>query len=151
MWKNLWIDHTKLHLKTWAYSNKNIRHLDIKSQAKNHRKHVINVKSWFELNHIQALLKNDLNSYLLICSLYWHILGTDILIKGCVPYIFASLFFMAKREHLWNKEECFLFHLESSFHSWDNQISTLQIFKCYDVMKCPSMKHKTHFTEKLVK
>ena len=37
--------------------------------------------------------------------------------KGCVRYIFASLFFMSKREHLWNKEECFLFHLESSFRS----------------------------------
>ena len=67
--------------------------------------------------------------------------------KGCVCYIFANLFFMSKREHLWNKEECFLFHLESSFCSWDNQILTFQIFKCHDVIKCPSMKHEIHFTE----
>ena len=62
-----------------------------------------------------------------------------------VCYIFASLFSMYKREHLWNKEKCFLFHLESSFHFWDNQILTFQIFKCNDVIKCLSMKHETHF------
>ena len=44
--------------------------------------------------------------------------------KGCVHYIFASLFFMSKREHLWNKEECFLSHLESPFCSWDSWILT---------------------------
>ena len=67
--------------------------------------------------------------------------------KGCVCYIFASLFFMSKREHLWNKEKCFLFHLEILFRSWDNQILTFQIFKCHEVIKCPSMKHETHFIE----
>ena len=29
---------------------------------------------------------------------------------GCVRYILATLFCMSKREHLWNKEKCFLFH-----------------------------------------
>ena len=67
--------------------------------------------------------------------------------KVCVCYSFVSLFFMPKREHLWNKEECFLFHLESPFRSWDNQILTFQILKCHDVIKFPSMKHETHFTE----
>ena len=67
--------------------------------------------------------------------------------KSCVHYIFASLSFMSKREHLWNKKECFLFHLKSSFHSWDDQILNFQIFKCHDVIKCLSMKHETHFTE----
>ena len=38
-------------------------------------------------------------------------------VKGCVRYIFASLFFMSKMEHFRNKEKCFLFHFESSFHS----------------------------------
>ena len=42
------------------------------------------------------------------------------------------------------KKGCFLFHFESSFRSWDNQI---QIFKCHDVVKCLSIKHETHFTE----
>ena len=32
--------------------------------------------------------------------------------KHC--YIFASLFCMSKRDHLRNKEKCFLFHFESS-------------------------------------
>ena len=31
-------------------------------------------------------------------------------LKGCVHYIFASLFCMPKREDLWNKEKCFSFH-----------------------------------------
>ena len=38
-------------------------------------------------------------------------------IKGCVRYIFASLFCMSKREYSRNKEKCFLFHFESSSRS----------------------------------
>ena len=64
------------------------------------------------------------------------------ILKGCVRYIFTSLFFISKREHLWNKEKCFLFHFESSFRSWDNQILTFQIFKCHDVIKYPSINTK---------
>ena len=64
-------------------------------------------------------------------------------VKVCVRYIFASLFGISRREHLWNKEKCFLFHFESSFRSWDNQILTFHIVKCYDVIKCLSMKHET--------
>ena len=44
------------------------------------------------------------------------------LFKGCVCYIFASLFFKSKGEHLGNKEKCFLFHFKSSFRSRENQI-----------------------------
>ena len=39
------------------------------------------------------------------------------LFKGCARYIFASLFGMFKREHLKNKEKCFLFHFKSSSRS----------------------------------
>ena len=46
------------------------------------------------------------------------ILILDLYLQDCVRYIFT--FFMSKREHLWNKEKCFLFHVESSFRSWDN-------------------------------
>ena len=45
------------------------------------------------------------------------------------------------------RKNVFLFHLESSFRSSDNQILTFQIFKWHDVIKYPSMKHKTRFTE----
>ena len=69
------------------------------------------------------------------------------MVKGCVPYIFASLFFMSKRELLWNKEKGFLFHFKSPFRFWDNQILIFQIFKCHDVIKCLSMKHETQFIE----
>ena len=68
-------------------------------------------------------------------------------VKGCVRQIFASLFCKFKREHLWNKEKCFLFHIESSFRSWDNQVLTFQILKSCDFIKCRSLKHETHFTE----
>ena len=50
-----------------------------------------------------------------------------IIVRGCHRYIFASLFFTSKREHLWNKEKRFLFHFESSFRLSDNQVSTFQM------------------------
>ena len=68
-------------------------------------------------------------------------------IKGCVHYIFTSLFCIPEIEDWWNKEKCFLFHFESSFCSWDNQILDFQIFQFHDVIKCPSMKHEIHFIE----
>ena len=37
-------------------------------------------------------------------------------VKGCVRDIFTSLFCMSKRQDLWNKENCFLFHFKGSFH-----------------------------------
>ena len=46
-----------------------------------------------------------------------HSIKKPNLLKGCVHYIFANLFFMSKREHFRNKEECFSFHFESSFLS----------------------------------
>ena len=48
---------------------------------------------------------------------------------------------MSKRELLGNKEKCFLFHFESSFRS--GALLTFRIFKCHDVIKCPSMKCET--------
>ena len=65
--------------------------------------------------------------------------------KGCVCYIFVSLFFKSKGEHLWNKEKCFLFHLKSSFHSQENQILEFYIFKFHDVIKCLSIKQEIDF------
>ena len=41
----------------------------------------------------------------------------------------------------------FYFASKSSFRSGDNQILTFQMFKYYDVIKCLSTKHETHFTE----
>ena len=38
-----------------------------------------------------------------------------------------------------------IFHVESLFGSSDNQILTSQVFKCHDVIECPSMKHKKTF------
>ena len=47
--------------------------------------------------------------------------------KTCLkvmPATFLRFSFTSKREHLWNKEKRFLFYLESSFRSWNNQILT---------------------------
>ena len=49
---------------------------------------------------------------------------SDTSFKGCVRYIFASLFCKSKREHLQNKEKCFLLHFKSSSRSWDIQLLT---------------------------
>ena len=46
-----------------------------------------------------------------------------------------------------NNEKCFLFHFESSLHTWDNQILTFEICKCHNLIKCQSMKHEMHFTK----
>ena len=35
--------------------------------------------------------------------------------KSCVCYIFASLFFKSKKEHLWKLEKHFLFHFKTLF------------------------------------
>ena len=70
------------------------------------------------------------------------------MVKGCVRYIFATLLCVAKRECFWNKKKCcFFFQFESSFRSWDNQILIFQVFRYCDVIKCLSVKHKTHFIE----
>ena len=47
----------------------------------------------------------------------WHSIPDDLIIKGCVRYIFTSLFCMSKKEYLRNKEKCFSFHFESSSRS----------------------------------
>ena len=45
---------------------------------------------------------------------WWWVRIPLLSLEGCIRYIFASLFCMSKREHLRNKEKCFLFHFESS-------------------------------------
>ena len=67
--------------------------------------------------------------------------------KGFASYIFTTSFFKSKREHLSNKEKCFLFHFKSSFRSRENQILEFTIFKFHDVIKCLSIKQEIHFTE----
>ena len=100
---------------------------------------IFNLQFLYELKQKVRLCKT-------VCGIF-HFQFCFVFIKGCVYYIFASLLFMSKREHLWNEEKCFLFHFKKSFHSWDNQILTFQIFKCHDVIKCLSMNHITHIIE----
>ena len=64
------------------------------------------------VKHIQAIRRQKPTNCL---SVFDHFVG--LWLKGCVRYIFASLFCISKREHLRNKEKCFLFHFESSSRS----------------------------------
>ena len=93
---------------------------------------------------IQNVYIND-HSMCLEQKLYhcldWRTITPCLKFKRRVYYIYASLFCLFKEEHLWNKK-CFSFTCESSFRSSDNQILTFHKFKCYDVIKCPGMKHK---------
>ena len=77
-----------------------------------------------------------------LCSCgYVHFFIPLLPVKGCVCYIFASLFCMSKREHLWKKEKSFLFHFKSSFRSWDNQILTFQILNIMTSSNAWNTKH----------
>lgn len=49
------------------------------------------------------------------------------------------------------KEKWFSFHFESSFRSRDNQIFTFQKLKYHEIIRYPSIKHGTRFTEQLGK
>ena len=74
----------------------------------------------------------------------WNILK---LIKGCVRYIFASLF-LSLNESTWQTEKnVFYFTFKSFFRSRENQILKLCIFKFHDVIKCLIIKEEIHFTE----
>ena len=101
---------------------------------------IMNAKYWLQkleaLCCCQNFRFNTIAFILLICGLLRSF-------KGCGCYIFTGLFCISAREHLWNKEKCFLFHFESSFHSWDNQILTFHVFSnlSYEVVKMP--KHET--------
>ena len=100
--------------------------------------HVVAVQPCMEW----ILIKKNLVAWKIRNSRSWY-----CKFKGCVCYIFASVFFKSKREYLWNKDKHFLFYFESFFLFWDNQILTFQVFRSHDVIKCLSMKHKTHFTK----
>ena len=62
-------------------------------------------------------------------------------LKGCVRCIFADLFYMSKTKHLWNKENKILFHFESSFCSWDNQILTFSVWNAKPILNNLGSKH----------
>ena len=54
--------------------------------------------------------------------------------KGCAT-TFLLVCFVSLKESIVKQGQVFSFHFESSFRSWDNQILTFQISKCYDVIK----------------
>ena len=101
------------------------------------------LKRWPGFDSQPGLVLSTVNSFQLMINFFCFI--SSKILEGCAPYIFASLFCMPKREHLWNKENYFLFHFKSYFCPWYNQILTFKVFKCYDVIKCLSMKQESTF------
>ena len=73
------------------------------------------------------------------------------LIKGCVRFVYASLFFMSRREHLRSKEKLFYFTLKAHFvleiFNFSNSNFNFSNIKCHDVIKCLSMRHSTRIIE----
>ena len=62
-------------------------------------------------------------------------------------FIFLLVCFVCLKESTFEiRKNVFYFTLKALF-VLDNQILTFQIFKFYDVIKCVSMKHETHFSE----
>ena len=55
-------------------------------------------------------------------------------------------FVCLKKSTCETRKNDFYFTLKALFIR-DNQILNFQIFKCHGVIKCPSMKHETHFIE----
>ena len=96
----------------YIYSNKKMYYYKILRAAK--QSELKRCSKWYRRNHTKhcKLMKH--------CKLF--------VFKGCVCYIFASLFCRSKREHLWNLEKN-LFHFKSSFRSWENRISCHQMPK----------------------
>ena len=76
------------------------------------------IRDAIELHKVVKSVKNEKNQILFLSldpNTIKVVVYTDASFKGCVCYIFASMFCMSKREHLRNKEKCFLFHFENSF------------------------------------
>ena len=85
--------------------------------------------------------------------MFWSVKYTHFMPKTRVLKVVSATFlldcfiYLKESTYIWNKKKCFLFHFESFFRSWDNQILTFEIFKCHDVIKCLSMKQEIHVAE----
>ena len=64
-----------------------------------------------------------------------------------VSATFLLVYFLCLKGSTCETRKNDFFHLKSSFCSWDIRILTFQIIKWHDIIKCPSMKCKTHFIE----
>ena len=67
--------------------------------------------------------------------------------KGCVCYIFASLFLGLNESTCQMKKIIFYFTSKPLFVPEKNQILEFYIFKFHDVIKPLSIKQEIHFTE----
>ena len=89
------------------------------------------IRDAIELHKVVKSVKNEKNQILFLSldpNAIKLVVYTDGSFKGCVCYIFASLFCMSKREHLRNKENCFLFHFENSFRYLGSKHSLVMKF-----------------------
>ena len=96
-----------------------------------------------KLHIINSYWRSNLHLY----DIFWYLHNILQKLKDCVCYTFASLFFKTKKEHLWNREKCILFHLKNSFRFWDNQSLEFRIFNFHNIITCQSRKQEIHFTK----
>ena len=67
------------------------------------------------------------------------------MVKGCVHYIFANLFFKSKRDTCQTRKNVFYFTSKPLFVL--KKILEFYVLKFHDVIKCLSIKQEIHFTE----
>ena len=87
---------------------------------------------------------NNLSSYSSLALLFVWKLCWSFLLK-VVTTIFVLICFLTLKESTCEKWKNIFPLLQK--RSWNNQVLTFQILKCRDVIKCPSMKLETNFTD----
>ena len=74
----------------------------------------------------------------------------NVVIKGCLKVVCATFLlicFLCLKESTCETRKNVFISLAKLFLFLRNQILTFQIFKCHEVIKCPSIKHEIHFIE----
>ena len=74
----------------------------------------------------------------------------NVVIKGCLKVVSATFLlicFLCLKDSTCGTRKNVFISLAKLFLVLRNQILTFQIFKCHEVIKCPSIKHEIHFIE----
>ena len=122
---------------TFCFFNKLLTRPHLRWKSKSHHQCVINISS--DYWSIFSCYSPQMNNF--DRSSCWKHTG------GC-PLPFCLVCFVSLNESTCEtSKNVSLFHFRSSLRSWYNQILTFQISKRHDVIKCPSINHKTHFNE----
>ena len=106
--------------------------------------HLLNLLNTPLQIHYRDMKVNNLSKSPSLALFFIWKLCWSFLLKVVIT-IFLLVCFLSQKESTCEKRKNIFTSLRK--RSWDNQILTFQIFKCREVIKCPSMKHETNFTE----